>query len=131
MGKAMTPNRQIVTSSRTTAHRKSVENSLPDIIGFLVDHLGKVLTSEIAGVSPQTVDRWRTGTQRPAIAVERRMRETYAIFVKLSVKDASATIRAWFMGMNPQLDDVSPVEALRQDEFRDVAAAADAFLMGG
>lgn len=127
----MTTNRQIVTSSRTTAHRKSVENSLQDIVGFLVDHLGKVLTSEIAGVSPQTVDRWRTGSQRPAISIERRMRETYAIFVKLSVKDASATIRAWFMGMNPQLDDVSPVEALRQDEFRDVAAAADAFLMGG
>ena len=58
----MTTNRQIVTSSRTTAHRKSVENSLQDITGFLVDHLGKVLTAEIAGVSPQTVDRWRTGT---------------------------------------------------------------------
>lgn len=128
----MTSSRQVVTTSRTTAHRRSVENSLPDIIGFLVDHLGKVLTSEIAGVSPQTVDRWRAGTQKPpAVAVERRMRETYAIFVKLSVKDASATIRAWFMGMNPQLDNVSPVEALREDEFRDVAAAADAFLMGG
>ncbi|MFE4834508.1 hypothetical protein ACFRAU_07480 [Arthrobacter sp. NPDC056691] len=127
----MMTNRHIVTSGRTRSHRKSVENSLPDIIGFLMDHLGKVLTSEIAGVSPQTVDGWRTGTQRPSTAIERRMRETYAIIVKLSVKDASGTIRAWFMGMNPQLDDVSPVEAMRQDEFRDVAAAADAFLTGG
>lgn len=123
--------RQIVTVSRTKAHRRSVEDSFSDVIGYLVDHLGKVLTSQIAGSSSQTVERWRIGAQHPGVAVERRMRESYAIFVKLSEKDASPTVRAWFMGMNPQLEDVSPVEALRADEFRDVAAAADAFLIGG
>lgn len=45
--------------------------------------------------------------------------------------DADPTIRAWFMGMNPQLDDVSPAEALAEDRFREVLAAARAFLAGG
>ncbi|WP_035780777.1 hypothetical protein [Arthrobacter sp. H14] len=127
----MPANHEAITASRTKAHRRAVEDSFPDIIGFLVDHLGKVLTSEIAGASPQTIERWRSASQAPTLHVERRMREAYAIFIKLSGKDASATIRAWFMGMNPQLDDVSPVEALRGDNYRDVAAAADAFLIGG
>lgn len=120
-----------ITTIRTKAHKKTVENSFSDIMAFLIDHLGKVLTAEIAGTSQQTVVRWKNGSQTPPDQVERRMREAYHVFMKLAEKDASATVRAWFMGMNPQLDDLSPVEALRADQFRDVSAAAEAFLIGG
>lgn len=40
-------------------------------------------------------------------------------------------IRAWFMGMNPQLGDESPIEALREGRVRDVMAAARAFVNAG
>lgn len=123
--------RSDITVIRTKAHKRAVENSFADIMAFLIDHLGKVLTSEIAGSSQQTIVRWKNSVQTPPEQVERRMRETYHVFMKLAEKDASATVRAWFMGMNPQLDDLSPVEALRDDQFRDVSAAAEAFLIGG
>jgi hypothetical protein len=35
------------------------------------------------------------------------------------------------MGMNPQLEDVSPAEALAEDRYREVMAAARAFVSGG
>jgi hypothetical protein len=36
-----------------------------------------------------------------------------------------------FMGMNPQLDDVSPAEALAEGRHRQVMAAARALVSGG
>lgn len=44
--------------------------------------------------------------------------------------EADATIRAWFLGSNPQLDDLSPAEALREGLNRETLAAARAFLAG-
>jgi hypothetical protein len=40
-------------------------------------------------------------------------------------------VRAWFLGLNPQLDDQSPAQSIRIGEFRDVLVAAKAFLAGG
>ncbi len=41
------------------------------------------------------------------------------------------TVRAWFLGLNPQLDDHSPAQSIRDGDFRDVLVAARAFLAGG
>lgn len=49
----------------------------------------------------------------------------------LSPVEATPTIRAWFIGMNPQLDDESPTEAIRAGRHREVMAAARAFVAGG
>jgi len=40
-------------------------------------------------------------------------------------------VRSWFIGMNPQLDDRAPAEVLREDDLREVLAAAQAYLAGG
>jgi hypothetical protein len=45
--------------------------------------------------------------------------------------ESDHTIRAWFMGTNPQLDDESPLEAVREGRNREVLAAARAFVTGG
>jgi len=37
------------------------------------------------------------------------------------------TVRAWFMGANPELGDDSPTEALAADRFKEVFAAARSF----
>lgn len=59
------------------------------------------------------------------------MRTAYQMFDLLESEESDHTIRAWFMGMNPQLDDESSAEALREDQHRAVMAAARAFLAGG
>lgn len=39
--------------------------------------------------------------------------------------------RAWFIGLNPQLDDVSPAEAIHDGRLKEAKAAARAFVAGG
>ena len=46
-------------------------------------------------------------------------------------KEGPYTVRAWFVGLNPQLGDESPAAAVREGRTRDVLVAAKAFLAGG
>ena len=50
---------------------------------------------------------------------------------KLLAEESPHTVRAWFLGLNPQLDDESPAQSIREGDFRDVLVAAKAFLAGG
>jgi len=40
-------------------------------------------------------------------------------------------VKAWFIGLNPQLGDVSPAEALREGRLMETVSAARAFTVGG
>ncbi|SDM23972.1 hypothetical protein [Actinomyces ruminicola] len=55
------------------------------------------------------------------------MRETFRIYLELAATDSPHTVRAWFMGSNPELGDDSPAEALAEDRFKEVFAAARPF----
>ena len=68
---------------------------------------------------------------RPRETAEKRLRAAYQVFRLLEGCEAFPTIRAWFMGMNPQLDDLSPTEAIANDQYRDVMSAARTFASGG
>lgn len=105
---------------------------IADIIRFLQESLGTKLTSFIAGVDPKTVSRWtadEAGDPRPE--TETKLRETYRIFQLLQSVESPHTIRAWFMGMNPQLDDQSPAEAIAAGDARGALAAARVFVTNG
>ncbi len=55
----------------------------------------------------------------------------YQIFQLLLAEEAPHTVRAWFLGLKPQLDDESPAESICKGAFREVLVAAKAFLHGG
>jgi hypothetical protein len=114
------------------AHRKTVESTIEDIVGYLQEVLGQKLVAHLAGVSdPRTVGRWAAGDRTPRPSHEQRLRCAYQIFQLLLAEEAPHTVRAWFLGLNPQLDDESPAESIRKGAFRDVLVAAKAFLAGG
>ncbi|MGI8415017.1 MAG: hypothetical protein ACR2P2_02180 [Nakamurella sp.] len=104
---------------------------ITSIVEFLSENFGVNLTALLADVDPQTVRRWLRKDTSPREAAERRLRGAYQAFQLLLPHEAPPTIRAWFMGMNPQLDDQSPAEAIAEDRLRDVMAAARAFAAGG
>ena len=116
---------------RTTAsHDQAVE--LHDIIEFLNEHLGARLLALTVGADHRTVWRWLGDPDRgPRFETEARLRAAYQVFRLVQTVEASPTVRAWFMGMNPQLDDKSPAEAIRDGEARDAMAAARAFINAG
>jgi hypothetical protein len=126
--KAETMATQIDGSIR--AHAQAVHDSTHEIVVFLRGHLGGPLTALLAGVDSRTIARWATDEMPPRETAEKRLRSAYQVFRLLEVVEASPTIRAWFMGMNPQLDDLSPAEAIAKDQYREVMSAARAFASG-
>lgn len=110
------------------AYQSSVRLPLPDLVRFLVEVLGKSLVMHIAGVrDPHAVADWSSGTREPRTSAERRLRTAYRAFQIINAVDNEFAARAWFIGLNPQLDDEAPATALSEDRLKDVIVAADAF----
>lgn len=117
---------------RGRAHRASVSHDVADVTGFLAERLGHKLTAYLAGGNdPKAVTGWAQGTRHPRPDVDRRLRAAYQVFVLLASGDSEDTVRSWFIGMNPQLDDRAPIDALRDGDLRDVLVAAQAYRAGG
>src|SRR5262249_27686095 len=91
----------------------TTEASIADITKFLQEVLGGNLVAYMTDVDRKTVSRWTSGTNNPRPEAERRLRTAFWVFHLLQSRDSRHTVRAWFIGLNPQLDDVSPVAALR------------------
>jgi hypothetical protein len=127
------------TSSQTAlaafgeqAHRKTVEADIADIAGFLSENFGQKMVAYLADVSdPKTVSRWASGEQKPRHAAEERLRSAYQAFQLLQSADSPHTVRAWFIGLNPQLKDHSPARAVREGLNHQVIVAAKSFMAGG
>lgn len=125
MTRAPSPDR-----ARTSAHRQSVTVSQQDLVEALTTKLGAKLVAFIVERDASTISRWKSGTEVGEAALL-PLRITYQIVRMLESAEADATIRAWFMGSNPQLDDLSPAEAIHDGLNREALAAARAFLAGG
>lgn len=121
-----------VRTDGQTAHRQAAEASTADIARFLEETLGRSLSAHVAGgVSPKTVGRWVEG-ERPRRGAEERLRTAFHVFqLLLTGGDSEHTVRAWFIGLNPQLDDVAPAQALHDGQLREVMVAAKSFVRGG
>jgi len=118
------------SGARTSAHNSATQISAQDISGALARVLGRQLLNVIVGKGPRTIQRWIAGDSVPMAEDERRLRNAYQVYMLLSTVEGDHTIRAWFMGMNPQLEDESPAEALAAGQTRNVMAAARAFANG-
>ena len=115
------------------AHRRAVVAPVGDVASFLQDLLGRRLVAYVAGVKDaKTVSRWANGEvgsmRRES---EERIRAAYEVAQVLERFDSPRIVKAWFVGLNPQLDDVSPAEAIREGKLEEVKAAALAFVAGG
>jgi hypothetical protein len=112
------------------AHRSATEATTADLVTTLEEALGRQLVAALADVDPKTVDRWREG-RKPRSESEARLRTAFQVYQLLLTRDSEHTARAWFIGLNPQLDDVSPIEVLRKGRLREVLVAAKSFTLGG
>lgn len=113
------------------AHRKATTMSTADVAAFLQEIFGQKLVAFMTDADAKTVRRWSEGTP-PRAEAESRLRAIQQIYELLVQVESPHTIRAWFIGMNPQLaDDLSPSEAIREGNLRDALAAAKAFMSGG
>jgi hypothetical protein len=112
-------------------HSKSVQLAIEDVAAALQEHLGQALLAVIVDKNVRTLTRWSTGDARPPAAEEKLLRDTYQVLELVLTVEESTVARAWFMGMNPQLDDASPAEALADGRARLVLAAARSYVDAG
>lgn len=120
--------------SRTTSEpaQRPEDWGLPAIARYLNENLGPKLTAHLVGKDPQTVARWVKGQQKPPQdEVERKLRGAFQIFSLLVQTDSRHVVRAWFIGMNPQLEDRSPADVIADGDTRAAMVAARAFVTGG
>lgn len=115
---------------RTRAHTEAIQIGVHDLLGELSRVFGRQLLAIIVGKDVRTIQRWIAAGKGPGADDESRLRNAYQIYALLSRVEGDHTVRAWFMGMNPQLEDESPAEALADDRAREVMAAARAFVNG-
>jgi hypothetical protein len=113
------------------AHGLATRLDLPVLVRSLQDVLGQRLVAVIAGVSDaKAVGKWARGTRAPHPDTERRLRDAFHITQLLLQQESAETVRAWFIGMNPDLDDQAPALLLADDP-QAVLGAARNFLAYG
>ncbi len=125
------------TAAPTTfqqAHRQATTAPISEVAGLLQEVLSRRLTAYVAGVRDgKTVTRWanKEVTEVRDHETEQRLRTAYEIAYLLLSGDSAHTVKAWFIGLNPQLGDVSPAEVIRDGRLKEALAAARAFTVGG
>ena len=121
----------LATATRE-AHRQVTESSIKQITQYLEEVLGRKLVATLADVKDlKAVGRWTAGERSPRPAAEERLRAGYQIFRLLLTAESPHTVRAWFIGLNPQLDDESPILVIREGRFQEAMVAARAYIAGG
>ena len=114
------------------AHRQVTESGIQQITEFLEEVLGRKLVATLAGVKdPKAVGYWAAGKRAPRADAEERLRAGYQIFRLLMAAETPHTVRAWFIGLNPQLHDESPILVIQEGRFQEAMVAARAYVAGG
>jgi hypothetical protein len=119
--------------SAAEAHRKTASASTAQIAAYLEEMLGRALVAELAGVTPKSVDRWTKADapEQPRREAEERLRAAFQIAQLLLSEESAHVVRAWMIGLNPQLDDEAPIEAIRAGRLREAMTAAKSYVRGG
>ncbi|SRR5258708_1318952 len=118
-------------ANEQAVHGLATRLELRALVRSLQDVLGQRLVAVIAGLSDvKAVGKWARGERIPHPEAERRLRDAFQITQLLLQHESAATVRAWFTGMNPDLDDQAPALMLAEHP-RDVLLAARNFLANG
>ena len=113
------------------AHGLATRMDIPPLVRSLQDVLGQRLVAVIAGVSDvKAVGKWARGERAPHPEAELRLRHAFHVTQLLLPRESAETVRAWFVGMNPDLDDRAPALLLGDDP-QAVLLAARNFLANG
>ncbi len=125
-----------VVQSLQTAHDIAVKAPFPQVVVELSDVLGARLCAYLGSVKEtRAVRQWADGARTPSAEVQRRLRVALQVATSLAASESAAVAQVWFQGLNPLLDDRSPLGVLRDDDLDEcgpaVIGAARAFMGDG
>jgi len=117
------------------AYEHAARVGFPVLVDELCEILGPKLVAYIAGVREvRAVRQWGSGDREARAPIPERLRLALQVAWLIARHDDAAVARAWFQGLNPQLDDRSAARLLREGELEEVGppilSAARAFVGG-
>ena len=115
------------------AHDWSVRAPFPEVVGYLRDTLSPRLTALVGGVQETRATReWAEGERAPSADVQSRLRVMAQVARTIVMVYDDRTLQAWSQGMDPMLEDRSPLwvllHATTEDDLRQVILAARRFV---
>ncbi|QHC68923.1 hypothetical protein GSU68_19590 (plasmid) [Rathayibacter sp. VKM Ac-2759] len=115
------------------SYEEAMRSSETDVVSTLRDMLGAKLVAYIGSVNEtRAVRQWSEGSRQPGADTLQRLRLAYQVAGLIAEREQSRVIQAWFQGLNPLLEDVSPARLLREGDADEVGprvlAAARAFI---
>ncbi|MCZ7537647.1 MAG: hypothetical protein M5T61_18195 [Acidimicrobiia bacterium] len=118
------------------AYERSARLDFSTLVDELNELLGPKLVAYIAGVQEaRTVRQWIVAECDVRAPVPDRLRLAFQVASLIAQHDSASVARAWFQGLNPQLDDRSAARLLREGDLDEVGpqilSAARAFVSGG
>lgn len=121
----------MATTKEQAVHGQAARLPIAAIARYVEDVLGQRLTAVVVGTSDaKAVSKWAGGKRSPNPDAERNLRHAFHVVQLLMQSESAETVRAWFIGMNPDLDDTAPALVLADDPAR-VLQAARSFLANG
>jgi hypothetical protein len=117
----------------STTIESGVEVDTAEIIRRLNSGLGPTLVSAVAGSrDPDASREWGASIDSsPTPEMIRRLRFAYAAWLIVAAEEGDDVARVWFIASDPFLGDDSPVDAIRELRFREIAMAVAAFVREG
>ena len=117
------------------AHTRAVRASFPEVVTALREILGAKLCAYLGSVKEtRAINEWAEGAREPSEAVQRRLRLAFQVAGAIAEIEGPEVARAWFQGLNPQLEDRSPARLLREGDLDEVGpeviGAERAFMLG-
>ena len=115
------------------AHDWVARATLPDVVAYLRDVLTPKLTAVLGGVRETRATReWAEGVREPSAATQARLRTAAQVSRVVESTFDRATVQSWMQGMDPMLDDRSPLWVLRhaetEEDLRQVVLSARRFV---
>jgi hypothetical protein len=133
----MTEVRTAAARPELLAYEAATRAEVAVIVTELRAALGPRLVALLAGVGEtRAVHQWADGTRElKSPSTEARLRLAYQLWKLITLRDSDRVAQAWFTGLNPKLDDVSPSRLIRDGDLDEVGprllAAARAFAATG
>jgi len=120
----------MTTDITATAYYETIRLDIHEVVRRLNSHLGATMVAALAGSRDSKLPyKWAKSTVPNAEAQE-RLRFAHRIWKIVADAESDHVARTWFRGTNPVLGEISPVIAIREGRFAEVAGAADSFVSG-
>ncbi|MFZ4892852.1 hypothetical protein ACL9RL_00220 [Plantibacter sp. Mn2098] len=109
------------------AHARTARLDVREITRRLNAALGATLVAALAGSKDRSIsNRWaKVDGPVPKPETVRRLQFAYRQWEQIAQAESEHVARMWFISANPLLGEETPIDAIREDRFKETAAAVE------